>query len=233
MSGSPLPLSRPARLRRPGGSGRAKTVLIAGLLVTSFGASPALAQSSALMKQCADRWNAMKAAGQTGDLSFREFSQSCTSAATSPAPRTGSADAPASAPASPSARSGATQAECTARWNAMKAAGATGDLSFRQFSQSCMKGGTATQPTAPPPTASTAERAPAPARPAGRASVPSVGQKPLTPTAGTSPSPAAADDEGNDRAALERCNAQWKSYKARHDLSGAKAWHVFMANCLP
>jgi len=67
---------------------------------------------------------------------------------------------------------------------------------------------------------------------APKTSVPSVPR----PAAAPSPDPAptlSRPPDASDREALNRCNAEWQAYKARHNLTGAKAWHVFMARCLP
>lgn len=212
-------------------------LFLAALAVMACTASaPAAAQSSAAMKTCADRWNDMKAKGQTGDLSFRQFSQDCMAGTAKPATdKPTTVEKPATTPSTAGtpkpAAAGGSMPECAARWNDMKARGQTGDLSFRQFSQDCMAG------TAKP---ATVEK-PAPSQPAAapaskpRSSVPTAGRKPID-SAETSPAPARSESDeetGSDKAALDRCNAQWKSYKARHDLTGAKAWHVFMAKCLP
>lgn len=111
--------------------------------------------------------------------------------------------------------------ECADEWNALKAKNQTGNRTYSQFAKDCMA-----QEDAAPATSTTA--------PAPRTSVPSAGTKPsATPT---SPAAARADteaDSADNRRALARCNAQWKDYKAKNNLTGAKAWHVFMARCLP
>ncbi|MFT0862535.1 hypothetical protein [Ancylobacter sp. G4_0304] len=187
---------------------------LAAALIALATAAPANAQSSAVMKQCSERWNDMKAKDQTGDLTYRQFFQQCTANA-------GSA-APSSAPAPKPATGGASAKDCAARWNDMKAKDQTGDLTYREFSQSCMAG------TTPAPKSATT---------GSRTSVPSAGAKPLTKDKPSTTQPSAAareedDDSETDKAALTRCNAQWKDYKAKNNLTGAKAWHVFMAKCL-
>jgi hypothetical protein len=186
-------------------------LLGAALVAACFLATVAQAQNSGTIKQCADRWNEMKAQGTTGDLTYREFSQKClaeTAAGSKPA---SSSQTQKPAASTPPAQGGASAQECAARWNDMKAKDQTGDLTYRQFSQSCMAG---TEAPAPKPAA------------ASRTSVPSVGSR---------SKPAAVEqeeDDETDKEALTRCNAEWKSYKARNNPTGAKAWHVFMAKCL-
>ncbi|MCJ8141526.1 hypothetical protein MKI84_01185 [Ancylobacter sp. A5.8] len=200
----------------------ARSLFAAAALAALALAAPANAQSSAVMKQCSERWNEMKAKDQTGDLTYRQFFQQCTAnAAPSSAPAPKPATSTPAASATP-ATGGASAKDCAARWNDMKAKDQTGDLTYREFSQSCMAG------TAPKGAAT-----------GSRTSVPSAGAKPLATEkpapAKPAPKPAAAreeQDSESDKAALTRCNAQWQDYKARNNLSGAKAWHVFMAKCL-
>lgn len=184
------------------------------LVATCFSAAHAQAQTSGMIKQCADRWNDMKAKGTTGDLTYREFSQKCWADVGSGSGASTSSGQPTQKPATAaqSAQGGASAQECAARWNDMKAKDQTGDLTYRQFSQSCMAG-TASAPK------------PAPTTPS-RTSVPSAGSRSSPPVVAQE-----ADDE-TDKDALKRCNAQWKNYKAKNNLTGAKAWHVFMAKCL-
>lgn len=115
---------------------------------------------------------------------------------------------------------------CADRWNEMKAKNQTGNQTYRDFAKQCLAGSGAE----PEPAAKeTAKDAPKEAAPKPRTSVPSVSARP-TPE----PAPALAKEpDESDREALNRCNAEWGDYKTRHNLSGAKAWHVFMARCLP
>lgn len=123
-------------------------------------------------------------------------------------PRPTTPTGPAATAAQPTIR------QCAELWNEMKAKNQTGKLTYRDFAQQCLAGtpGQATSAAAPGAAVqSTAGHTPAP------------------------PPPAALLDEATeaDRAALDRCNGEWQAYKARHNLSGAKAWHIFMARCLP
>lgn len=198
---------------------------LAAALIALATAAPANAQSSAVMKQCSERWNDMKAKDQTGDLTYRQFFQQCTANAAAAAPSSAPAPKPATSTAAASATpatGGASAKDCAARWNDMKAKDQTGDLTYRDFAQSCMAG------TTPTPKSATT---------GSRTSVPSAGAKPLTKDKPSTTQSAAAareqdDDSETDKAALTRCNAQWKDYKAKNNLTGAKAWHVFMAKCL-
>ncbi|MFK8251115.1 hypothetical protein [Ancylobacter terrae] len=127
---------------------------------------------------------------------------------------------------------------CADQWNEMKAKNQTGDQTYQEFSKKCMSADDA--PAAKP------AAAPAAAGSAGsKTSVPSAGTKPATtaPSATTAkpaatPKPTAAsarddEEEGTAKEDLAKCNASWKDYKAKNNVTGAKAWHVFMAKCLP
>ncbi len=117
----------------------------------------------------------------------------------------------------------ATAKQCADRWNDMKAKDQTGDLTYRQFSQACLAGTAAVAKPAEKP-ATTAET---PAKP--KTSVPSVGTKPKTTAAAATER---EEEDETDKAALTRCNAEWQEQKVAKNLSGAKAWHTFMARCL-
>lgn len=222
--------------------------LLAAALIAA--AMPAYAQSGtdapSAAKVCADRWNEMKAKNQTGDLTYRDFAQKCLAAAakdsdaakteatkadpaktqaakpaeTPPPPKRGTAPTgPSAAAAQPSMK------QCADLWNELKAKNETGSQTYRDFARQCLAGTSAApkddEDDKP------AEKAATPAKP--RTSVPSVAARP---TPDPAPALSKAPDE-NDREAVNRCNAEWGDYKARHNLSGAKAWHVFMARCLP
>ena len=198
-------------------------VLLAGIVA---GGAQSGTQPSSPAKQCADRWNDMKAKDQIGDQTYRDFARKCLAEVTEGVP-------PAAKPTTPVPRTptGAAAAEarpsikqCADLWNELKAKNQTGDQTYRDFAQQCLAGSTA-QPkeeaAAKPEEKSTAQKP--------RTSVPVV---PLGPT----PEPPAAlarKPDENDREAVNRCNGEWQDYKARHNLTGAKAWHVFMARCLP
>jgi hypothetical protein len=219
-------------------------LLAAALIVAAV---PVFAQSGSdapsPAKVCADRWNEMKAKNQTGDLTYRDFAQKCLAdtakaaakdadpgnapaakpqaarPAETPPPKRGTAPTgPSAAAAQPSMK------QCADLWNELKAKNETGNQTYRDFAKQCLAGTTALpkdddgQPD---------EKAAAPAKP--RTSVPSVAARP---TPDPAPALSKAPDE-NDREAVNRCNAEWGDYKARHNLTGAKAWHVFMARCLP
>lgn len=213
--------------------------LLAAAMIAA--AAPVFAQSGtdapSPAKVCADRWNEMKAKNQTGDLTYRDFAQKCLAdsakaakdadpakaqaakAAETPPPKRGTAPTgPSAAAAQPSMK------QCADLWNELKAKNETGNQTYRDFAKQCLAGTTALprddddQPD---------EKAATPAKP--RTSVPSVAARP---TPDPAPALSKAPDE-NDREAVNRCNAEWGDYKARHNLTGAKAWHVFMARCLP
>ncbi len=76
------------------------TLLLAGV-VTLVGLGSVSAQESA-MKQCADKWQAAKAAGTTGGLTYLQYSSKCR-ADLKAAPAAEAPAAPAAAPASPAA----------------------------------------------------------------------------------------------------------------------------------
>jgi hypothetical protein len=193
----------------------------AALVATCLFAAGAQAQTSGTIKQCADRWNEMKAKDATGDLTYREFSQKCLAeAAAGSKPASSSQSAPKPSAATQPTQGGASAQECAARWNDMKAKDQTGDLTYRQFSQSCMAGSAA----APKPSTTTSTK-PA-ATTTSRTSVPSAGSRSSPPVT------AQEEDDETDKEALDRCNGEWKTYKAKNNLTGAKAWHVFMAKCL-
>ncbi|WP_371345928.1 hypothetical protein [Ancylobacter sp. IITR112] len=194
-------------------------------------------------KICAERWNALKASGQTGEQSFRDFSAQCLKDAGAagpgestptqePAPRRSTTPTGASAAAAqPSMK------QCADLWNEMKAKNQTGTQTYRDFAQDCLAGtGVLDGAPAPPPPAPAANATPPNAAPPNAAppksSVPSVPRPVATPAPDPAPSLTRPPDE-NDRAAVNRCNSEWQAYKARHNLTGAKAWHVFMARCLP
>lgn len=242
--------------------------LLGALLLATSLAGMARAQaptSPSPAKICADRWNALKASGQTGAQSFREFSAQClkepasAAPAASPAPaapeakpetkpaaaETKPAGEPSAAPAprrntTPTGASAAAAQpsikQCADLWNEMKAKNQTGKQTYREFAQECLAGTGVLdgKPAEPPPAPKEAAPAapPAPQNPPPKTSVPSVPRPATTPA----PDPAPAltrPPEESDREAVNRCNGEWQAYKGRHNLSGAKAWHVFMARCLP
>ncbi|WP_428029929.1 hypothetical protein [Ancylobacter sp.] len=203
--------------------------LLAGLSL----AGPALAQSSATpspAKICADRWNEMKTKNQTGDQNFRDFSTRCLAeAGVASDEKPASVEAPA-APRRSTAPTGASATaaqpsmkQCADLWNEMKAKNQTGKQTYRDFAQECLAGTGVLDDTPPPKPAEPKEP---PAKP--RTSVPSVPRPAPDPAPDLSRTP-----DANDREALNRCNGEWQAYKTRHNLTGAKAWHVFMARCLP
>jgi len=110
-----------------------------------------------------------------------------------------------------------TMKQCADQWNAMKAKNQTGNLTYQQFSKQCMSSGDDAAATTPAkPSTSTAK-----------------------PSSTTAPKPTQAsaknddEDTGTAKEDLAKCNDGWKDYKAKNNVSGAKAWHVFMAKCLP
>ena len=208
-------------------------LLLAGALPGAAGAQTPAAPSPA--KICADRWNEMKANNQTGAQTFRDFSVQCLKepGATAEEPAPAGETAPAhkrnttptgasAAAAQPSIK------QCADLWNEMKAKNQTGKRTYRDFAQECLAGtGVLDDKPAQAP-------APAPKEPAPKptTSVPSVPRPAAAPTPDPAPALSRPPD-ASDREALNRCNGEWQAYKARHNLTGAKAWHVFMARCLP
>ncbi|QFR32209.1 hypothetical protein [Ancylobacter sp. TS-1] len=201
----------------------AVTLLTAGAALAQSGSAPSPA------KLCADRWNEMKAKNQTGNQTYRDFAKQCLADAEAEKPAT-AAGKPAEAPprrnttptGSTAAQAQPSIKQCADLWNEMKAKNQTGSQTYRDFAKQCLAG-TGAQPAQDTPAK---EAAPA-QKP--RSSVPSVSPRPT-------PEPAPAltkEPDESDREALNRCNAEWQDYKTRHNLSGAKAWHVFMARCLP
>ena len=214
----PIPLARIA----------VSAVALTLVLGTTAGYAQSSPQPPSPAKICADRWNEMKTKGQTGALTYRDFAQSCLaetaksetdgkpSGPPPAAPRTPTG--PAAAAARPSIK------QCADLWNEMKAKNETGNQTYRDFAQQCLAGSTAESAESPPPKPEGKPAAPKP-----RTSVPSIAP---TPAPDPAPELARKPDE-SDREAVNRCNGEWQDYKARHNLTGAKAWHVFMARCLP
>ncbi|MDF2809922.1 MAG: hypothetical protein K0S56_953 [Microvirga sp.] len=112
---------------------------------------------------------------------------------------------------------------CADQWNELKAKNQTGGQTYRDFSKKCMSGDGAAAPPAANPAATAAPTTAAPTTTAKPAGAPKPTQA------------AAKEDEegGTGKEDLAKCNASWKDYKAQNNVSGAKAWHVFMARCLP
>lgn len=213
-----MSVARPAFTR----SAIARSALLFAALALGALALPVGAQAQATAKQCADRWNDMKAKDQTGNQTYRDFSTSCM-AGTGATPTT-SAEKPkattAEKPAATSALPPGSIKQCADRWNDLKAKDQTGNLTYREFSSSCLAGAVAAGKSSEKPTAAVET----PAKP--KTSVPSAGAKPNAKTA------AAEEEDETDKATLTRCNAEWKEQKVAKNLSGAKAWHTFMARCL-
>lgn len=176
----------------------------------------------------------MKTKNQTGDLTYREFAQKCLAGAdakpagagvpAAPSPAVPSNEAPArrtTTPTGPSATAAQPSIkQCADQWNEMKAKNQTGKQTYREFAQQCLAG----------TGFSSEDKVPAAEKPPGK----DAAQKPRTSVPSIPPRPApASGNEESDRDALNRCNTEWQDYKARHNLTGAKAWHVFMARCLP
>lgn len=227
-------------------------VLLAASLAGAARAQAPASPSPA--KICADRWNALKEAGQTGAQSFRDFSAQCLKDAASGTPAASAAPAapeakpagePAAAPAhrrntTPTGASAAAAQpsikQCADLWNEMKAKNQTGKQTYRDFAQECLAGtgvldGTPAEPP-PAPKEAAPTASPAPNNPPPKTSVPSVPRPAATPAPDPAPALTRPPQE-SDREAVNRCNGEWQAYKARHNLTGAKAWHVFMARCLP
>ncbi|MBB3771168.1 hypothetical protein FHS55_001767 [Angulomicrobium tetraedrale] len=223
----------PSARRRPAPRLALAALILASLPLLAPGAQ---AQAPSPAKLCADRWNEMKAKGQTGDQTYRDFAQTCMAqvnqgdakpdaGGSAPPPGASSAHPPSTGgqrpPTGPAAAAAQpSMKQCADLWNEMKTKNQTGRLTYREFAQQCLAGSPGAEQQ-PPEAART------------RSSVPSVGTRPAA-TPAPAPPPALQQPPGeNDRAALERCNGEWQAYKARYNLSGAKAWHVFMARCLP
>jgi hypothetical protein len=186
------------------------------------------AQPPSPAKICADRWNEVKTKGQTGNLTYRDFAQSCLSEAAKSEAGEKPSQTPPTAPRTPTGAAAAAARpsikQCADLWNEMKAKNQTGTQTYRDFAQQCLAGS-----TAQPAEAATPKPEEKPAAPKPRTSVPSIAP---TPAPDPAPELARKPDE-SDREAVNRCNGEWQDYKARHNLTGAKAWHVFMARCLP
>lgn len=112
---------------------------------------------------------------------------------------------------------------CADQWNELKAKNQTAGQTYQEFSKKCMSGDGAAAAPAAKPAATTTTTTTAPATTTKPAAAPKPTQA------------AAKDDEegGTAKEDLAKCNASWKDYKAQNNVSGAKAWHVFMARCLP
>lgn len=188
-------------------------------------------------KACADRWNALKAANQTGETTYRDFYQSCMAGAAQagsagpapPAAKPATPTGPAATAARPTIR------QCADLWSELKAKNQTGDLTYRDFAQQCLAGSGPAEPAKDAAKAE-AKNAPTDAKPDGASSATTKAETPpavVTTLAPPPPEGLQKPTDEADRAAVNRCNGEWQAYKARHNLSGAKAWHVFMARCLP
>ncbi|MDQ0301078.1 hypothetical protein [Ancylobacter polymorphus] len=225
--------------------------LLGALVLTASLAGAARAQAPETpspAKICADRWNALKEAGQTGAQSFRDFSAQCLKDAAGPAPaapevKPAGEPSPAPAPRRNTTPTGASAAaaqpsikQCADLWNEMKAKNQTGKQTYRDFAQECLAGTGVLdgKPAEPPPAPKEAAPGapPAPQTAPPKTSVPSVPRPAATPAPDPAPALTRPPQE-SDREAVNRCNGEWQAYKARHNLTGAKAWHVFMARCLP
>ncbi|WP_026221407.1 hypothetical protein [Ancylobacter sp. FA202] len=210
------------------------TLLLAGALPGAARAQTPAAPSPA--KICADRWNEMKANDQTGTQSFRDFSAQCLKEPGATAEKPASAGETAPAPKRNTTPTGASATaaqpsikQCADLWNEMKAKNQTGKRTYRDFAQECLAG---TGVLDDKPAQTPVPEEPKDAAPKPKTSAPSVPR----PAAAPAPDPAPAltrPPDASDREALNRCNGEWQAYKARHNLTGAKAWHVFMARCLP
>lgn len=118
---------------------------------------------------------------------------------------------------------------CADQWNDLKAKNQTGNQTYQEFSKKCMSADDAAAPAAKPATTTaTPPKTTAPATTAAPAAKPAATAKPT-------PASVRDDEEesGTNKEDLAKCNASWKDYKAKNNVTGAKAWHVFMARCLP
>jgi hypothetical protein len=127
----------------------------------------------------------------------------------------GTAAATALMLAMPSAQA-ATLAECAGQWRALKDAGKTEGMTYRDFSSKCMKGDSTV--AAPAPDATPAE---APATPDKKKKTKVVVDQ---------------TDEGDGNngtgAVKKECDAKWKVEKASSGATGWKAYFTFMAKCM-
>ncbi|TCK27971.1 hypothetical protein EV667_1966 [Ancylobacter aquaticus] len=204
----------------------------AGTLPGAASAQSPAAPSPA--KICADRWSEMKANNQTGEQSFRDFSVQCLKEPGVAEVKPAAGGEPAPAPRRNTTPTGASAAaaqpsikQCADLWNEMKAKNQTGTRTYRDFAQECLAGtGVLDDKPATKPAEAPVEPKEAPQKP--KTSVPSVPRPAAAPAPALSRTP-----DASDREALNRCNGEWQAYKTRHNLTGAKAWHVFMARCLP
>lgn len=214
------------------------------LAATPLLVGAAVAQSPSPAQLCATQWNELKVANKTGDQTYREFAQKCMAQASTAGAEQKPADSAPTQSAPPSTPTGSSAKEaqpsikqCADLWNEMKANRQTGKQTYRDFARDCLAGSTvqpaentAGKQEAPAPSVKEGEQKPKPApKSTSSTSVPSVAARP-TPD----PAPTLAREPNNDdREAVNRCNTEWQDYKTRHKLTGAKAWHVFMARCLP
>ncbi|MDV6332362.1 hypothetical protein [Asticcacaulis sp. 201] len=107
-------------------------------------ANAAATPANTKMTQCAAQWQKDKAANKTNGQDYKAYSAACLKGAT-PAP------APVAKPAMAAAKPAATvvkasntkpqdrMKECGAKWSQMKAAGKTGNQTYKQFSATCLK----------------------------------------------------------------------------------------------
>ena len=139
--------------------------ILAGCAVAVLTVSPALAKGSDTMKACAADWKQMSATDKA-KTTYKAYSASCLSGKSAAATETAPATAAAAAPTMTSAGSGNMKA-CAATWKGMAPADKA-KTTYRAFSSTCLKGGSASAAPAAPATAM-APAAMAPARHASSA----------------------------------------------------------------
>ena len=110
-------------------------------------ANAAATPANTKMTQCAAQWQKDKAANKTNGQDYKTYSAACMKGATPATAKPAMAAAkPAAVVAKPAAvvKASSTKPqdrmkECGAKWNQMKAAGKTGNQTYKQFSTTCLK----------------------------------------------------------------------------------------------
>jgi hypothetical protein len=105
--------------------------------------------------------------------------------------------------------SAATLAECAKQWNELKEAGNQGDLTYREFSQKCMRGDVAAEEPKEEKKKAEAKKKP----------------KQVV----------EVDDESEGESSFAQkkaCDGKWKTHKASTGASGWKAYFTYMSKCM-
>jgi hypothetical protein len=110
---------------------------------------------------------------------------------------------------------------CGRDWADLRKTGQTAGQTFTGFLTGCLVRDNRAENDTPRP-AVVAVASVAPDMPAGSAAAPVRERTAPRPVAGR-----VADDE------IARCKAGWKEHRTAANVSGLKAWHAWMAQCLP